>query len=321
VFGATGFLGRYVVNELGKIGSQVIIPYRCTEQATAHLRLMGDLGQIVLDPYDANDPDAVKKYVQDSNVVINLLGRDRETWKHSFEKVNVDMASNIAKACKEAGVERLYHFSCVGASPDASGKKFRTKYAGEQAVREHFPEATIMRLAPLVGVEDRLLNSYAFMTRRMPYVPLYDGGATKMQPVYVHDVVKAFVETLKFEESKGKLYEFGGPETYTVKELVALVEKTIREPSGSLNIPSSVGKLLDSPRSALQAAIPFPIPTHTMLTSDHIDELESDLLVDESSLGFKDLGIQPQRIDQGVPIEHVRFWRSGGYDFGSTFES
>ncbi len=237
VFGATGFLGRYIVNELGKIGSQVIIPYRCTEQDTAHLRLMGDLGQIVIDPFDVNDPESIKKYVQDSNVVINLIGKDRQTWKYSFEKVNVEIAETIAKASKEAGVERFYHMSCVGASPDAKGLKFQTRYAGEQAVKAAFPEATIFRMAPMVGVEDRLLNSYAFMTRRMPYLPLYDGGESKMQPVWVHDVVKAFVETLKHEGTKGQLFEFGGPEVYTVKELVTLVERTIREPSGGLHIP------------------------------------------------------------------------------------
>ena len=108
--------------------------------------------------------------------------------------------------------------------------------------------------------------------------------------------------------------------TYTMKELVTLVEKTIREPSGSLNIPSSLGNLLDCPRAALQASIPFPVPTHTMHTSEYIDEMESDLVVDVSSYGLEDLGIEPQRIDQGVPIDHVRFWRSGAYDFGSTFE-
>lgn len=321
VFGATGFLGRYLVNELGKIGSQVIIPYRCTEQATAHLRVMGDLGQIVLDPYNPNDPESIKKYVQDSNVVINLIGKDRETWKYSFDKVNVEFARNIAKAAKEAGVERFYQFSCVGASPDAPGKKFRTKFEGELAVKSEFPEATIFRMTPVVGVEDRLLNSYAFMTRRMPYVPLYDGGATKMAPVYVMDVMKAFLETLKVEDAKVKLYELAGPEVYSVKELVTLVEKTIREPSGSLSIPSPLGKMLDAPRRALQEAIPFPVPTHTMLMANYIDEMATDLVLDGSSLGFEDLGVVPQRIDQGVAIEHVRYWRSGGYDFGSTFES
>ena len=281
---------------------------------------MGDLGQIILDPFNVNDPESVKKYVQDSNVVINCIGKDRQTWKYSYEKVNIEIPQMIARAAKEAGVERFYHMSCVGAHPDAPGKRFSTKFAGEEAVKAEFPEATILRMTPMVGVEDRLLNSIAFITRRMPFLPLYDGGSAKMQPVWVRDVVKAFLETLKYEDSKGKTYEFGGPETYTMKELVTLVEKTIREPSGSLNIPSEVGKLLDMPRSFLQKQIPFPIPTHTMFTSDYIDELKSDLVVDESALGFKDLGIEPQRIDQGVPIEHVRFWRSGGYDFGSTFE-
>mmetsp|Transcript_5754 Transcript_5754/g.10526 ORF Transcript_5754/g.10526 Transcript_5754/m.10526 type:complete len:378 (+) Transcript_5754:62-1195(+) len=320
VFGATGFLGRYIVNELGKIGSQVIVPYRCTEQGTAHLRVMGDLGQIVMDPFDVNDPESIKKYVQDSNVVINLIGKDRQTWKYSFEKVNIEIAETIAKAAKEAGVERFYHMSCVGAAPDATAKKFRTRYEGEQAVKAAFPEATIFRMTPMVGVEDRLFNSYAFMTRRMPYLPLYDGGASKMQPVWVMDVVKAFIETLKTDDSKGKLYELGGPEVYTVKDLVTLVEKTIREPSGGLHVPSELGRILDKPRSFIQSKIPFPVPTHTMLTADHIDELQSDLVVDESALGFESLGIEPSRVDQGVPIEHVRFWRSGGYDFGSTFE-
>jgi NADH dehydrogenase (ubiquinone) 1 alpha subcomplex subunit 9 len=320
VFGATGFLGRYLTNELGKIGSQMIIPYRCIEQDTAHLRVMGDLGQIVLDPFNVNDPESVKKYVQDSNVVINCIGKDRQTWKYSYEKVNVEIPQMIARAAKEAGVERFYHMSCVGAHPEAPGKRFRTKFEGEQAVRAEFPQATILRMAPMVGVEDRLLNSIAFITRRMPFLPLYDGGAAKVQPVWVRDVVKAFLETLKLEDSKGKTFEFGGPETYTMKELVRLVEKTIREPSGSLNIPSELGKLLDAPRSFLQSQIPFPIPTHTMFTSDYIDELKSDLVVDDSALGFKDLGIEPSRIDQGVPIEHVRFWRSGGYDFGSEHQ-
>ena len=142
-----------------------------------------------------------------------------------------------------------------------------------------------------------------------------------MQPVWVRDVVKAFLETLKVEDAKGKLYELAGPEVYSVKELVTLVEKTIREPSGGVSIPSSLGKMLDAPRRALQDAIPFPVPTHTMLTANYIDEMATDLVLDGSSLGFEDLGVVPQRIDQGVAIEHVRYWRSGGYDFGSTFES
>lgn len=48
VFGATGFLGRYVVNALAKLGSQVVIPFRCDELDMMHLKQMGDLGQVYI---------------------------------------------------------------------------------------------------------------------------------------------------------------------------------------------------------------------------------------------------------------------------------
>ncbi len=47
VFGAPGFVGRYVVNKLGRVGSQVVVPYRGDEADYRHLRPMGDLGQIL----------------------------------------------------------------------------------------------------------------------------------------------------------------------------------------------------------------------------------------------------------------------------------
>lgn len=46
VFGCTGFLGRYLVSKLGRAGTQVIVPYR-DEDSKRHLKIMGDLGQIV----------------------------------------------------------------------------------------------------------------------------------------------------------------------------------------------------------------------------------------------------------------------------------
>lgn len=48
VFGSTGFLGRYVVNSLGKMGSLLSLPTRCSDNNRQHLRVMGDLGQVVL---------------------------------------------------------------------------------------------------------------------------------------------------------------------------------------------------------------------------------------------------------------------------------
>lgn len=79
VFGANGFLGHYVVNQLGKIGSQVIIPYRCDSTWVRDLKVMGDLGQVLFLPFHIANEESIRKSLRYSNTVINLIGREWET--------------------------------------------------------------------------------------------------------------------------------------------------------------------------------------------------------------------------------------------------
>ena len=96
VFGSTGFLGSYVVDALAKRGSQCVVPYRCPEEQYMHLKLMGDLGQIVPLEFSLKGDDAaLRALVKRSNVVINLLGRDHETRNYSFEDIHVDRKSVV----------------------------------------------------------------------------------------------------------------------------------------------------------------------------------------------------------------------------------
>jgi len=74
VFGATGFLGRYLVQQLAKMGSQVLVPFRGSEDSPRHLKLMGDLGQVVPMKFDPRDEDSIKAVMAKANVVINLIG-------------------------------------------------------------------------------------------------------------------------------------------------------------------------------------------------------------------------------------------------------
>merc|ERR1712062_752442 len=140
VLGASGFLGRYVVNRLGKIGTQVIVPYRADPYFVKDLKLAGDLGQILFLPYDITDRDTLRKVMQYSDTVINLTGRDWETKNYSFDKIHVKGAQTVAKIAKEVGVKRLIHVSALNASPNPTpiytreGSQFlRSKYLGEQA--------------------------------------------------------------------------------------------------------------------------------------------------------------------------------------------
>jgi NADH dehydrogenase (ubiquinone) 1 alpha subcomplex subunit 9 len=93
IFGCSGFMGRYVAQALGKMGSQVVFPYRCDTTDVQHLRTMGDLGMVVfLEDFNMRDDDQIKKAISQSNVVVNCIGADQETWNYSFEEVHVDFA-------------------------------------------------------------------------------------------------------------------------------------------------------------------------------------------------------------------------------------
>uniref|UniRef100_G1QSM1 NADH dehydrogenase [ubiquinone] 1 alpha subcomplex subunit 9, mitochondrial n=1 Tax=Nomascus leucogenys TaxID=61853 RepID=G1QSM1_NOMLE len=223
VFGATGFLGRYVVNHLGRMGSQVIIPYRCDTYDIMHLRPMGDLGQLLFLEWDARDKDSIRRVVEHSNVVINLIGRDWETKNFDFEDVFVKIPQAIAQLSKEAGVEKFIHVSHLNANIKSSSKYLRNKAVGEKVVRDAFPEAIIIKPSDIFGREDRFLNSFASMHRFGP-TPLGSlGWKTVKQPVYVVDVSKGIVNAVKDPDANGKSFAFVGPNRYLLFHLVKYI--------------------------------------------------------------------------------------------------
>lgn len=112
----------------------------------------------------------------------------------TFDDVHVHGARRLARIAKEEGVKKFVHVSALNASPNPppvflpDGSQFyRSKYDGEAAVREEFPEAVIVRPSDMYGMEDRFVNYYAHWYRRtFRSVALWDRGeSTIKQPVYV----------------------------------------------------------------------------------------------------------------------------------------
>ncbi|OIV90543.1 hypothetical protein TanjilG_32420 [Lupinus angustifolius] len=319
VFGATGFLGRYAVQQLAKMGSQVLVPFRSSEDCHRHLKLMGDLGQIVPMKYNPRDENSIKAVLAKANVVINLIGRDHETRNFSFEEVHHHMAEQLALISKEhGGIRRFIQVSCLGASPSSPSRVLRAKAAAEEAILRELPEATILRPAVMVGTEDRILNRWAHCAKQYNFLPLIGGGKTKIQPVYVVDVAAALTTSLKDNgTSMGKIYELGGPEVFTVHELADLMFDTIREWPRYVKVPFPIAKAIAAPREILLNKVPFPVPTPNMFNLDEIHSLTTDTVVSNDALTFNDLGIVPHKL-AGYPIEFLISYRKGGPQFGTT---
>uniref|UniRef100_A0A5B7AR11 NAD-dependent epimerase/dehydratase domain-containing protein n=1 Tax=Davidia involucrata TaxID=16924 RepID=A0A5B7AR11_DAVIN len=319
VFGATGFLGRYVVQQLAKVGTQVLVPFRGSEDSHRHLKLMGDLGQIVPMQYDPRDENSIKAVMAKANVVINLIGREYETRNYSFEEVNHYMAEQLAIIAKEhGGIMRFIQVSCLGASPSSPSRMLRAKAASEEAILRELPEATIMKPAVMVGTEDRILNQWAHFAKKYSFLPLIGDGSTKIQPAYVVDVASAIVAALKDDgTSMGKVYELGGPEVFTVHQLAQLMYETIREWPHYVKVPFPIAKAIAMPREILLNKVPFPLPTPATFNLDMINALATDTVVSADALTFDDLGIVPHKL-KGYPIEFLIQYRKGGPQYGAT---
>eukprot|EP00262_Sarcandra_glabra_P004283 TRINITY_DN1523_c4_g1_i1.p1 TRINITY_DN1523_c4_g1~~TRINITY_DN1523_c4_g1_i1.p1 ORF type:complete len:397 (-),score=71.23 TRINITY_DN1523_c4_g1_i1:385-1575(-) len=319
VFGATGFLGRYVVQQLAKMGSQVLVPFRGSEDSHRHLKLMGDLGQIVPMKYNPRDENSIKAVMAKANVVLNLIGREYETRNYGFEEVNHVMAEQLAMIAKEhGGIMRFIQVSCLGASSSSPSRMLRAKAAAEEAVLRELPEATVMKPAILIGTEDRILNRWAQFVKKWSFLPLIGDGSTKIQPVYVVDVAAAIVAALKDDGiSMGKVYELGGPEVFTTHELAELMYHTIREWPRYVKLPFPIAKIISSPREFMLNKVPFPLPIPDIFNLDQINSLTEDTVVSENALTFGDLGIVPHKL-KGYPIEYLISYRKGGPSFGST---
>ena len=318
VFGATGFLGRYAVNHIAKSGSRMILPSRCNENARQHLKVMGDLGQIINLDYSIKDDDQIKYAVARSNVVVNMVGREWETRNFSFEDVHVDFPTRLARICKEVGVDRLIHVSALGASESHPSKYYRTKAIGDASVKAEFPDVTIVRPSKLIGTEDRLLNVFAEHACKFPATPLIDDGGSKHQPVFVDDVGLAIQALVEDETTAGKTYELSGDKVYTMEDLAKLTNQVIRAQNPKMvYIPAFLMKLLGAPHEYLLNRVPFPLPTPTGLTHSYIDAQSRDYLKNPKALGFKELGIAPAKLE-GVVIDYLRAFRFGGYDAGAA---
>ena len=301
VFGGSGFIGRYIVRLLAQEGWRVNVAVRDAERAK-FLKPMGDVGQVTPMAVSLRDRDAVAAAVAGADAVVNLVGILYESGRQSFEGVHHEGARTVAEAAARAGVGRLVQVSAIGADPASPSLYARTKAAGEAAVRAAFPASTILRPSLVFGPEDGFFNRFAGLARVMPALPLFGGGKTRFQPVYVGDIAEAVRRVLADPHSAGKTYELGGPTIYTFRQLMELMLKEIRRKRCLVSIPFGIARL----EARFLQVLPVP-----PLTVDQVRLLERDNVAAIGAPGLAELGIAPTPVEAVIPSYLDRF-RPGG---------
>lgn len=307
VFGGSGFVGRSVVRALAKREYRIRVAVRRPELA-GFLQPLGRVGQI--QPVQANlrYPASVETAMRDAQVVINLVGILAESGSQSFEAVQVRGAETVAKAAAAADAQ-MVHVSAIGADEQSASGYARAKAAGEKAVLAALPSATIMRPSVVFGPEDQFTNRFGALARISPVLPLIGGGVTKMQPVYVGDVATAIADAADGKAKAGAVYELGGPELLSFREILEFILKTTDRDRALVSLPFALAKL--------QALFLQFAPGALKLTPDQVELLRHDNVVSDAAkaagLTLEGLGIAPDSMEAVLPQYLWRFRPAGQF--------
>jgi NADH dehydrogenase len=313
VFGGSGFLGRHVVRALCKRGYRVRVAVRRPDLA-GHLQPLGRVGQIHAVAANLRHPGSVEAAARDADIVINLVGILFESGRQRFDSVHAFGAEAVALAAAAFGA-RLVHISAIGAGPDAASRYARSKAMGEQLVLAAMPTATILRPSLLFGPEDDFFNKFAALARIAPALPLIGGGLTRFQPVFAGDVAAAILAALDRPQG-GAIYELGGLEVASFKELMQFVLATIERHRLLVPIPFGLARFM---ASFLQLPTSL-LGTKPLLTQDQVDLLLQDNVVSaeatQAGRTLAGLGIEPVAMRAVVPTYLWRFRKSGQFKTG-----
>jgi uncharacterized protein YbjT (DUF2867 family) len=308
VFGASGFIGRYVVKRLAARGT-VIAAVSRHAGAAGYLRPMGDVGQIATIDAGLDDEAVLAAAIAGAEAVVSSVGILFERGRQRFDRIHHRGAARLALLAKAAGAKRFVHISAIGADPAAASLYARSKGAGEAAVRQGFPEATILRPSVVFGPEDDFFNRFAAMARSLPALPLIGGGHTRFQPVYVGDVADAVMAALDRHDAVGRTYELGGPKVYSFRQLMELMLAEVHRRRWLVTLPFGLASL----EAAFLERLPSP-----PLTRDQVRLLQRDNVVSSDLPGLAELGVAPTAVELILPTYLDRFRRRGRWRAGTA---
>ncbi|THH07353.1 hypothetical protein EW145_g3437 [Phellinidium pouzarii] len=308
-----GFLGSYIARALAANTSYALprhIQLISQNPIKLHAELKKEMSEKSLLPpvkADIRKPDSLDHAFEGADVVVSLVGIMHGSPK-MFEDIQWRGAQNVAVAAKKQGA-KVVHISAIGADAESCVPYARTKALGEQAVRQTCPDATVIRPSLLFGPGDGFFARFATLSKYLPFLPVFGGGTTRFQPVYVRDVARAveiasrIADQEAMKATNGKIFEAGGPDVFTYREIMQAVSKYTGRSRPILSLPYSIGKL----QGLMLEQLP---PNIFTLTRAQVEQLKVDNIVNPSALpgyaSFPDLlrrfGGEPLRsIDEILP--------------------
>ena len=301
LFGGGGFLGKHLMRQLTRLDYRVKVATR-NPYLKGYLKPLGNPGQIELFKINIFNSEDLKQVLKNCDFAINLVGILHETRKQKFSQIHSQFPYLLSNLCNEIGINNLIHVSALGIKEKHLSRYIQSKLQGEKNIQENFKPSVILRPSVIFGPEDKFLNTFASIAQFSPVLPLIGGGKTKFAPIYVGDVAKAIVKALELNNSEPKIYELGGPENYSFKELMEILLTEIKKKRFLVPVPFGFAKF----QSYFLQMMPNPL-----LTPDQVELLKYNNVVSGDHPTLQDLSITGTSLQSVLPKYIYRF-REGG---------
>ena len=267
VTGATGFLGRRVVQQLQGHGHGV----RCLVHTPGRERLF-PARSVDVHYGSVLDLDALSELLYDVGAVIHLVATISQPKGTTYEQVNRQGVANMVAAARDNRVKHFIQVSAIGATNDPAYAYLYSKWRGEREVVSGGVPYTIIRSSLMFGEGDGFLNPLAGLTRVFPLVPVVGSGRNRFQPIAVDDVARCIVSAVDREDLKGKTIEIGGPQQLSYNEIMAIVARTMGKRRLRIHLPVWLAYLAAATLGRLQTRPLATADQLRMLTTRNVAE-------------------------------------------------
>ncbi len=289
IVGGTGFIGAHLTNRLSALGHRVSVLTRRPERHR-HYRIGSQVRLLQANPYDT---ESLREHLIDADCVINLAGILNEEGKSTFSRTHVELPRTVVKTMRELGISRLLHMSALNADVNETHSRYlKTKGEGENLVHQSPGiEVTSFRPSVVFGRGDSFFNRFATLLKLSP-PPVFPLACAKARfaPVYVGDVVAAFVYALDNPSTAGQRMELCGPKEYSLGQLVQYTADLVKIKTRVVGLPDFAARL-QAYLLGLMPGKPFTI--------DNYHSLQRPSVCSESA--FPRLGITPRSVESIVP--------------------
>jgi uncharacterized protein YbjT (DUF2867 family) len=266
IFGASGFLGSSLVLAFNQSNYHLKLFSRNKEK----IKYWTVNPNIQIFDLDLDNISQVKKDLKKTDIVINLLGILHQSKKDSFDKVHHIWPNHLGKIMSELSIKRMIHVSALGASHNASSSYLRSKALGESVLSKYKDlDLTVLRPSIIFGAKDNFINMFKTLVKWLPLIVLLS-PQSKFQPIYVENLTNILIKTIFDKKTYGKIYEIGGPDIYSLKEIIKLIIQS--EKLQRLILP------LNKPLSYLMALSMEMLPLK-ILTRDNWRSMQVDNVV------------------------------------------